>query len=142
MQLNIGSGPDYRDGFINTERFVHSTHHKGETVTPDVISDAHKLPFKDASFDHVRIAHVLEHLYRPMDALDEIYRVCKPEATVHIEVPNASVVNHERGDHMYSWTKWTLHNILRHCGFSIDSFKQEGNSNGPSQIAVCSINER
>lgn len=45
---------------------------------PDIVGDAHKMPFPDNSFDAVLHVYVFEHLHHPQDAISEIYRVLKP----------------------------------------------------------------
>ena len=45
---------------------------------PDVVGDAHKMPFEDASFDAVLHVYVFEHLHNPQKVADEIHRVLKP----------------------------------------------------------------
>lgn len=45
------------------------------------------LPFKDATFNAISIADVLEHIKNPIDALKEIVRVAKPGAVIIICVP-------------------------------------------------------
>jgi SAM-dependent methyltransferase len=42
------------------------------------------LPFEDASFDHVFVCFVLEHLHRPLDALRHLRRVVKPGGSVTV----------------------------------------------------------
>lgn len=49
---------------------------------------AEKFPFADNSFDIVHSNHVFEHLEDPMLAIQEIWRVLKPDGLVFIEVPN------------------------------------------------------
>jgi len=44
-------------------------------------------PFKDNSIDELMIIHTLEHLDNPKQVISEIYRICKPNAIVTIEVP-------------------------------------------------------
>ena len=45
----------------------------------DVVADAHGLPFGDGSFDLVLSMQVLEHLYAPWVAIQEIARVLRPD---------------------------------------------------------------
>lgn len=45
-------------------------------------ADIHALPFANASFDHVFVCFVLEHLARPAAALVELRRVLKPGGTL------------------------------------------------------------
>jgi len=46
---------------------------------PTILADAHCLPFKDKAFKKTKSSHVLEHLGRPSEALDELTRVTEEE---------------------------------------------------------------
>ena len=46
------------------------------------VADCYALPFADASFDVVHAHQVLQHLDRPVDALAEMRRVCRPGGIV------------------------------------------------------------
>lgn len=45
------------------------------------------LPFADGMFDAICLADVLEHLERPVDALQELRRVTKPGGTIVVSTP-------------------------------------------------------
>lgn len=45
---------------------------------PDVVGDAHSLPFGDSSIGAMLSISVFEHLHDPKKAAEEIYRVLKP----------------------------------------------------------------
>ena len=47
-------------------------------TTPDILADAHSIPFQPGTFDVVFSYAVLEHLYNPFLAIMEIDRVLKP----------------------------------------------------------------
>jgi len=49
-----------------------------------VVSDAEKLPYKDASFDLAILSHILEHTLKPASMLREASRVAK---FVYVEIP-------------------------------------------------------
>jgi SAM-dependent methyltransferase len=49
-----------------------------------VVSDAEKLPYKDASFDLAILSHILEHTLKPAAMLREASRVAK---FVYVEIP-------------------------------------------------------
>ncbi|WP_235093906.1 methyltransferase domain-containing protein [Streptomyces sp. A1-5] len=58
-------------------------------------ADLHRLPFSDASFDHVFLCFVLEHLPDPVRALTGLRRVLRPGGTLTaIEGDHGSVVFH------------------------------------------------
>lgn len=49
--------------------------------------DATKLPFADASFDHVIVSEVLEHIQHDVAAITEITRILAPGGTLGATVP-------------------------------------------------------
>jgi SAM-dependent methyltransferase len=50
--------------------------------------DSFPYPFPTDSVDEVHISHVLEHLQDVIATMEELWRICKPGATVHIRVPH------------------------------------------------------
>ncbi len=55
----------------------------------DVVWDLCKnFPFTDNSVDHLRAHDAIEHLPDKIKTMNEIFRVCKPDATVDIKVPS------------------------------------------------------
>jgi protein-L-isoaspartate O-methyltransferase len=61
------------------------------------IADLFHLPFPDASYDHVFVCFVLEHLARPLDALRSLGRVLRPGGSITvIEGDHGSYFSHPR----------------------------------------------
>jgi|SRR5919109_1081283 SAM-dependent methyltransferase len=72
--LNVGCANDPFGDVKVDIRFKTQT---GSPSHPNVIADAHHLPFRDGSFEYVRCWHVLEHLKNPHQALRELQRVAR-----------------------------------------------------------------
>lgn len=58
------------------------------TAAPLLCSDALRLPFRDAAFDRVLAAEVLEHLPDDVAALRELHRVLAPGGLLALSVPH------------------------------------------------------
>jgi len=58
----------------------------------DMALDLNKIPypFEDNSIDYVLMSHVIEHLDKPMDVLNELHRICKPNTIIEILQPHFS----------------------------------------------------
>lgn len=67
------------------------TQEKGLDV---VIGDMQHSSFRDGSFDIVTMWDVIEHLARPIKALEEIHRVLSPTGILIIATPNAGSILH------------------------------------------------
>lgn len=85
MKVEIGAGARAHDGYLALDL---------NPKNADVVADASRLPFKDASIDALRAVDVLEHIsYRETEAvLDEWARVCKPGAHLYVQVPDADEI--------------------------------------------------
>lgn len=91
-KLNLGSGPDYRDGWDNAD-----LHYSGADISFDIFR--FPWPILDETYDSILVDNVLEHFpHRLKDrrgadrdgvilALEELHRVLKPGGTVYIAVP-------------------------------------------------------
>ncbi len=66
-------------------------------------ADAHKLPFKNNSFDFVVAIETLEHLHEPDQALSEIYRVLKKKGYLIVVQDTDSLLFRTI---WWFWTKW------------------------------------
>lgn len=91
FRLNLGCGTNHLDCYINVDKF-------GE---PDICLDLETFPYpwENNSVAEIEMHHVLEHLGQQTEVylkvIQELYRICKPEAKVHITVP------HHRSDRFF-----------------------------------------
>jgi len=85
IKINLGCGNDYKRGWINADF--------NKEVKADVYADlTRRLPFKDNYADIILLDNVLEHI--PQDKffffIEELHRICKNNAIMHIFVPHFS----------------------------------------------------
>ena len=83
-RLHLGSGLRYDPEAVNVDVVA--------AGSPDVLHDLNQMPwpFPDNRFESVVMRDVLEHLDDTLAVVEEIHRVCKPGARVHIAVPHFS----------------------------------------------------
>ncbi|MBW2411982.1 MAG: hypothetical protein JRF72_19470 [Deltaproteobacteria bacterium] len=84
IKLNLGCGQNHKAGYVNVDRY-------GQ---PDICHDLETFPWPWAenSVGEVVLNHVLEHLGESrsiyLKIIQEIYRICKHGAAVHVAVPH------------------------------------------------------
>jgi SAM-dependent methyltransferase len=86
--LSLGSGFENIEGDITTVDIAESTN-------PDIVWDLNKtpLPLEDESFDKIVMYDVIEHLNDVIPAIEECYRLLKPEGLLHLKTPHFSSPN-------------------------------------------------
>jgi predicted SAM-dependent methyltransferase len=87
MRLNLGCGKKPLAGAINLD--------VSDSVGADVVHDLNQVPWPFAidSFEEVHAYDVLEHVQDVVRTLEEIHRICRPGARVHLTVPHFSSAN-------------------------------------------------
>jgi|SRR3989344_2674371 len=81
-KLNLGCGTDIRNGYINVDI------ERLPGVNKVVNLNKYPWPFEDNFFDEINADQVLEHLDNQVKSLQEIWRISKNGAKVHIGVPH------------------------------------------------------
>ena len=103
--IDIGCGPNKNQGFIGID------HYKFDGV--DIVRDLRRgLPFSDSTIEGVLAKHILEHFDGEdlIFIVEEIWRVCKHQSKVYVEVPAADSPNcgkdftHKKKD----WDEWSF----------------------------------
>jgi ubiquinone/menaquinone biosynthesis C-methylase UbiE len=81
IKLNLGCGPNKEAGYIGVD--------KVKLPTVDIVHnlDVYPYPFEDNSVDEVICSHILEHLEDLNKTMEELYRICKPNALVKVRGP-------------------------------------------------------
>jgi len=86
MKLNLGCGYNKPDGFVHVDMF--------EECQPDVVHNLETFPypFEESSVDEILLNHSLEHIGQQpsvfLKIMQEIYRICRDEALIKINVPH------------------------------------------------------
>lgn len=84
----------------------------------DALTDIQCMGIADNSFDTVFCSQVLEHVPEPWRALDEFYRILKPNGVLILSVPHLSHMHNEPNDY-YRYTKYGIKHLLERRGFEV-----------------------
>ena len=106
--LSIGGGPGRTEGFTNVNI--------GPFPHVDVIADAHKLPYADGRVHAIYCEAVIEHLYAPHEAVQEMLRVLEPGGLVFAATPFLCPY-HGYPHHYQNYTLQGHANLFRRAGF-------------------------
>ncbi len=85
MNLNLGCGRDYREGYINVDMNPHAK--------ADIHFDLEVVPypnFKENSAETIICNHILEHLIHLDKVLEEMKKILKPNGDLRVIVPHAT----------------------------------------------------
>jgi predicted SAM-dependent methyltransferase len=81
--VDIGCGDSKYPGAIGIDLFP--------LAGVDIVADIGRgLPLRDSSVDSVHASHVFEHFDDLVGLMNEIWRVCKPDARLFVTVPHAT----------------------------------------------------
>jgi len=115
--LDIGCGGNKTPGAVGVDvRPV-----PGVDVVWDL--DIRPWPFPDNTFDRVVCRHVLEHLGDVVATMREIWRICRPAATVLIQVPHFSCA-YAFGDptHQHFFSSRSMDGFVEGSGYNLRRF--------------------
>jgi len=79
---------------------------------PDIVGDAHALPFKDEEFGTILCTEVLEHLREPHIAIGEMWRVLKRGGTLILSTRFVYPL-HDAPHDYWRFTKYGLRELFR-----------------------------
>jgi SAM-dependent methyltransferase len=82
-----------------------------------LLGDAHAMPFKNESFDFVFSRSVIEHLQYPFLAINEVYRVMKPNSKF---IGSVAFLEPFHGNSFYHSTHIGLLNYFENAGFTVE----------------------
>lgn len=97
-----------------------------DTSNIDIISDITSIPLPDNSFDAILCSEVLEHLPDPTAALDEFYRLLRPEGCLILTAPFASLVHFAPYHFCSGFSRYWYEYHLQKRGFTISELIPNG----------------
>ncbi len=119
--LDIGSGGGYGESFFPNRVSLDIDKNKN----PDIVGDAHNIPFGDDSFNTILCTEVLEHLKDPKKAIKEMKRVLKPGGRLILTTRFIFPIHTYEYDY-YRFTEFDLRNLFK--DWKIEQFQNESGS--------------
>ncbi len=92
---------------------------------PDIVADAHALPFKQETFDSVVSTQVLGDVREPYVAVREFCRVQKKDGVILMTESQTNELTDEPFDY-WRFTGFGLEQLCRSCDLNIIAIKQRG----------------
>jgi SAM-dependent methyltransferase len=142
LDYGSGDGPyremlnTYFDKYVSADYYATNVHH---SVRPDIaIDDNQKVNVEDEIFSCVVLSEVLEHLYKPHQALQEINRVLSPNGYVIGTVP-FFMWEHEKPYDFHRYTYFGLKRMFEENGFEIVKLDYVGDIIGVSAYCFSKI---
>lgn len=101
------------------------------------VGTVEELQFEENSFDFITLIEVVEHLYNPLNTINELHRIMKKDGVIYLSTPNEESIYQTFGNLYYKsqgkdWVvnlcpTWNLYHVL---GFSPRSLKYLLENNG------------
>ncbi|MDZ7959691.1 MAG: methyltransferase domain-containing protein [Aulosira sp. DedQUE10] len=104
--VDLGCGKHKAEGFIGVDVIA------GEQV--DIIANLNgHFPFPNNSVDFIKVHNVVEHLPDRIHTMNEIWRICKPDAIVDISVPSTDGRGAFQDPNHVSF--WNVNSFMYYC---------------------------
>ena len=91
LALNLGSGKDNHEGFLNVDL--------GEYESVHIVADLTKVPVLSGAVELLASNSVLEHIYDYKLVIDEVHRILSVGGYFYHCVPNAGCIRHHKFDY-------------------------------------------
>ena len=123
--LDIGAGRSRRYAALFSAVTEYITLDASTDGKPDIVGSAEKIPLPDGSVDSILCTQVLEHVPHPVIALQEMFRVMKPEGSILLTVPQMNEL-HEVPRDFFRYTSYGLRTLFEDAGFRVEEIEQRG----------------
>ncbi|WP_256545633.1 methyltransferase domain-containing protein [Halobellus inordinatus] len=94
-RVNLGSGDNYREGWLNVDHRREGPGNRGGTVKVDVLADLNEppWPFEDDAFEYALLDNVMEHLDDHLATIQELHRILEPGGVAEVAGPHWNAVS-------------------------------------------------
>jgi SAM-dependent methyltransferase len=93
------------------------------------VGEIDELPFPPGTFDFINMSHVLEHVFDPLETIEKVRTLLKPDGVLYIEVPNYQSYGQkiskqywygwETPRHLYTFSPSNLKTLVQSGGFEV-----------------------
>jgi SAM-dependent methyltransferase len=129
--LDVGCGNQpYRPFLANVRSYIGLDYPMTQAIQdfqtrPEILGDARRLPFGQASFDAVLCAQVLEHVDQPEQVMAEIERVLKPGGCGILSAP--FIYNVHVGPHdFFRFSPFGIRALVEGAGLRVKGIRYQG----------------
>lgn len=125
--LDLGGNKSAKRGSFNIHDHTDNVTYLNYSpkYSPDIIGDAHNLPFSESSYDFIICSELFEHLNNPQQVLSECYRILKPGGQLLITVPFMFPIHPDPYD-FGRYTDQFWESQLESLGFSNTTIEWQG----------------
>ncbi len=98
--LDVGGGPGFQKNLKKFKHLFLGSNYRSfdiEGTGAQIVGDIHNIPIPNNSEDAVICNAVLEHVFDPIRAVREIYRILKPGGVLLIQIPSTYPYHGNKG---------------------------------------------
>jgi SAM-dependent methyltransferase len=136
LTLDVGCGSSRYAGLFPNRVAVDVSPH------PELraCADAHRLPFRDGTFEVVLCTEVLEHVIDPQRVVEELYRVLKPGGTSLLTTRFCYPI-HDPPRDFYRYTRYGLEHLFKRWKIE-ELVEDSGGLDTLATLLDCFVGER
>ncbi|MCR4279567.1 MAG: class I SAM-dependent methyltransferase [Candidatus Zambryskibacteria bacterium] len=117
--LDVGGGERFQKWLKEYEHLFSNSNYQtfdyDSKSGADIIGDIHKMPIETGTIDAIICHSVLEHVWDPIRAVEELYRILRPGGKIFVHVPSTYPYHARKGHYPDYWRFFddTLHELFK-----------------------------
>lgn len=105
--LDVGGGERFQKWLKEYEYLFANSNYQtfdyDSKSVADIIGDIHKIPIETGTIDAIICHSVLEHVWDPIRAVEELYRILRPGGKIFVHVPSIYPYHARKGHYPDYW---------------------------------------